>query len=104
MAAVRGLGREKPVLVVDLVLNWKAGAGHKLQVLRLRGDRFDPRKLDPSATGALAALRGLVDAILAASQATPLPNPAAVRGEPSFAGFADLASYEREVLCAESPR
>jgi membrane associated rhomboid family serine protease len=101
VAAVRGLGREKPVLVVDLVLNWRAGASARLHVLRLRGDRFDPRRLDPNASGALAALRGLVDTILAGSRAAALPDRSAVRGQPRFAEFADLAGYEREVLLAE---
>jgi membrane associated rhomboid family serine protease len=101
VAAVRGLGREKPVLVVDLVLNWKAGAEAALRVIRMRGDRFDPRRLDPAAASPLAALRGLVAAVLDGAQAAPLPDRAAALGEPRFAEFGDLASYEREVLCAQ---
>jgi membrane associated rhomboid family serine protease len=102
VAAVRGLGREKPVLVVDLALSWQAGAGAPLQVIRLRGDRFDPRRLDPAAASPLAALRGLVAKLIDGAGAAALPDRRAALGEPRFAEFADLASYEREVLCAES--
>lgn len=104
VAAVRGLGREKPVLVVDLALGWKAGAGAPLQVIRMRGDRFDPRRLDPSAESPLAALRGLVAKLLDGAGAAALPDRRAALGEPRFADFADLASYEREVLLAEAAR
>ena len=43
-AAVRGLSA-KSVLLVDLALNWNDAAGRPLQVVRLRSDRFDPRRL-----------------------------------------------------------
>jgi membrane associated rhomboid family serine protease len=104
VAAVRGLGREKPVLVVDLALGWKAGAGTPLQVIRMRGDRFDPRRLDPAAASPLAALRGLVAKLLDDAGAAALPDRRAALGEPRFADFADLASYEREVLLAAAAR
>jgi membrane associated rhomboid family serine protease len=95
LAAVRGLGA-KPVLLVDLLLGWRALEGGELRCVRLRSDRFDPRKL-ASATDALAALRAFVAQLVAATQATPLHA-----ADPARAGaltpFADLASYEREVL------
>jgi hypothetical protein len=69
----------------------------------MRGDRFDPRRLDPAAASPLAALRGLLAAVLDGAQAVALPDRAVVLGEPRFAEFPDLASYEREVLCAERP-
>jgi membrane associated rhomboid family serine protease len=48
VAGIQGLG-PKPVIVVDLVLNWMTTAKEKLRVVRLRTDQFDPRGLAPGA-------------------------------------------------------
>jgi hypothetical protein len=100
LAGVRGLSErnEKPVLIVDLLLS--AEAEPELQLLRLRSDRFDPRRLCvvPEASP-LKALRSFVTALATAAHAPLLPGPD-VAGEAPLHVFRDLASYEREVLHA----
>jgi hypothetical protein len=97
--AVQGLA-DKPVLVVDLALNWLAVPDEPLKVVRLRSDQFDPRAVMPGRDSALDALRSLLDALLSRSGATPLPGRDAALGNP-FASFGDLGSYGRDVLMVE---
>jgi len=101
VSAVSGLSA-RPVLLVDLVLNWMVLDGEPLKVIRLRSDRFDPVRLVPDAQpGArLDALKKLLARLLRASGATPLPDGEAARGEP-FASHADLDAYHREVLMVD---
>lgn len=103
VAAVHGI-TDKPVLVVDLVLNWNQTRETKLRVIRMRGDRFDPRRLVAPAGGgtALDAFRTLMGTLLDRSSATALPDRDSAVGIP-FASFEELALYERTVLMAESP-
>jgi membrane associated rhomboid family serine protease len=95
VVAVEGISA-KPVIVVDLLLNWSA-QDEPLRVIRLRGDRFDPCKLCAEPARPVDALRDIVDRLLAASEARPLPDLRSARGRP-FAGFASLEDYERDVL------
>jgi membrane associated rhomboid family serine protease len=95
LAAVRGLAA-KPVLVVDLLLGWGSLEGGELRCIRLRSDRFDPRKLAP-APDPLGALRAFVAQLVAKSGATPLGAADPARAD-ALTPFADAASYEREVL------
>jgi len=99
VGAVEGLG-SKPVLVVDLVSGWRRPPSEPLRIVRLRGDRFDPRKLVEGHDAPVDALRELVDRLLGETGADPLPDLRAARGRP-FAGFRDLASFECDVLGAE---
>jgi hypothetical protein len=99
VAAVEGLG-EKPVLVVDLVAGWRQPPEEALRIVRLRGDRFDPRKLVEGCASPVDAVRELVDRLLCESGAEPLPDLRAARGRP-FAGFRDLTSFEEDVLASE---
>lgn len=99
VAAVHGLG-EKPVLLIDLVLNWMTTADEKLRVIRLRGDRFDPRALVPGQSSPVAALRVLVETLLQRSDAAPLPDADSAAGHP-FAYFDELAVYHRTVLLVD---
>jgi membrane associated rhomboid family serine protease len=101
VVAVLGLA-EKPVLLVDLVLDWKAQAGNKLRVIRLRADRFDPRRLFPEVASPVDAMRRLVFQILTLSRGVPLPDADAARGMP-FASFPEVALYQRLVLLADGP-
>jgi hypothetical protein len=101
VAAVEGFG-PKPVLVVDLLAGWRKPAAEPLRIVRLRGDRFDPRKLVEGRASPVDALREFVDRLLAESGAQPLPDLRAARGRP-FAGFRDLAAFEQDVLMAEKP-
>ena len=101
VVAVQGLA-EKPVLLVDLVLDWKAPAGNRLRVIRLRADRFDPRRVIPNVSSPVDAMRQMVSVILSRSQGVPLPDADAARGMP-FASFEELALYQRLVLLADGP-
>jgi len=98
LAAVGGLGA-KPVLVLDLALDWQGPTGDALRLLRLRSDRFDPRKLVSDEPSPLAALLGFVGELMRRSDALALPHAAALRGDP-LASFDDLASYEEAVFGA----
>lgn len=100
VAAVQGIA-PKPVLVVDVVLNWKETREPKLRLIRMRGDRFDPRRVVRAET-ALEAFRTLVQTLLERATAVPLPDRESALGSP-FASFEELALYERTVLMAESP-
>jgi hypothetical protein len=101
VAAIQGLG-PKPVLIVDLVLDWKAAAGARLRVIRLRADKFDPRRVLPGVASPVDALRQMVATILTRSRGVPLPDAEAARGMP-FASFDALSLYQRLVLMAEGP-
>jgi membrane associated rhomboid family serine protease len=97
VAGVRDLGR-KPVLVLDLLLNWNDLDGEgPLQLVRLRSDRFDARRLAPGAPSQTEALRLVASLVLERSGATPLPDAESARGRP-FRVYEALAAYEREVL------
>jgi membrane associated rhomboid family serine protease len=95
--AVRGIG-SRPVLVVDLALNWNDAAGRPLQVVRLRSDRFDPRRLVEGAEKPLDALCRLVETLLDATGAAPLPDRDTVCGRPRFPVHESLEAYERDAL------
>jgi len=87
----------KPIVVIDLALDWADGGGGSLEVLRLRSDSFRARSLVGGEGSALEALRALLAQLLARSGAVPLPDGGSARGLP-FREFPDPSSYEREVL------
>lgn len=97
--AVHGLA-DKPVLVVDVVLNWLDVPDEPLKVIRLRSDGFDPRRVVSGKSSALDALRAMLDELIGRSGATPLPSRDNALGNP-FGSFADIASYDRSVLMCE---
>jgi membrane associated rhomboid family serine protease len=99
VAAVKGLS-SKPVLIIDLIVNWNDTGAGPLQLIRLRSDAFDVRKLIPQATRSIDAFRALQEQLLARTGAVPLPDRDAVRGRP-FRTFSDLDVYQREVLQVE---
>ena len=94
-AVVSGLGA-KPVVVIDLIVNWSA-AFDPIKVIRLRSDRFDPAQLVPGQPSQLDALCKMLSDMLEMSNAAPLPNAGAATGAP-FATFGDIESYNRTVL------
>ena len=98
IVAVSGLG-PRPVLVLDLVLNWTAGRQEPMKLVRLRSDRFDPFDYADGANP-LAALTAWVNELERESSATCLPSRDVLNG--SFARYASLAEYERQVLMALS--
>jgi hypothetical protein len=89
-----------PVIVVDVILNWRAGADEPLRLIRMRSDRFDPCQLVAEAPSPLDAVRQIVGTLLERSDALPLPDAKSARGLP-FASFVSLASYQRSVLSVE---
>jgi hypothetical protein len=95
-AGVSGLAA-RPVVLIDLLLNWSEVGEAPLRVLRLRSDHFDPSRLVPGNIGGLDGFRALLDALIDQSGATPLPDERRGRGRP-FARFDGLEHYEREVL------
>jgi membrane associated rhomboid family serine protease len=100
VAAVQGLG-PKPVIVVDMVLNWMTTAKEKLRVVRLRTDQFDPRSLVPGIDSPAEALRRFLAHVIVRAGATPLPDVASAEGRP-FATFPSLVDYQRTVLLVEA--
>jgi membrane associated rhomboid family serine protease len=99
VAGVQGMAA-KPVLLIDLLMNWSELGDGPLRTVRLRSDHFDPRALFPASGGGLDAFRALVAALIERTGATPLPDAASASGKP-FKMFPDLARYEREVLQVE---
>ena len=97
MAAVSGLGN-RPVLIVDVMLNGSDGVDEPMKLIRFRSDRFDPRRLEPDAANPLAALIAWVVRLQRGSNAICLPSRSILAGE--FARFDTLEAYEREILMA----
>jgi membrane associated rhomboid family serine protease len=95
LAAVRGLAA-KPVLVIDLLAGWRSLEGGELRCVRLRSDRFDPRKL-ASAPDPLSALRAFVAQLVERSGAAPLGAADPARAS-ALNPYADVATYQRELL------
>jgi hypothetical protein len=96
VGAVSGLSA-RPVLVVDLVLNWKADPAESFKLIRIKGNLFDPRALAPAAESPLQALKEIIGLIAERSGAECLPDSAAVAGDP-FRRFQSLAEYEQTIL------
>jgi len=99
VAAVAGLS-VRPVLVVDLVLNWNSRFDEPLKVIRIRGNQFDPLSLVPGAPSPLQALKDMIATISGRSGAESLPSEAALDGTP-FHRCEDLAQFESEILGVE---
>jgi membrane associated rhomboid family serine protease len=92
-------GQQRPYLVVDLLLDPPWSERTRLRVLRLTSTAFDPRKI-VGGPDALQAFRHLLDKVLNLSEAVPLPDPDAARGNP-FRTFSSIEEYQREVLGVE---
>jgi membrane associated rhomboid family serine protease len=99
VAAIQGRG-PKPVIHVDLVLNWMTTAKEQLRVVRLRTDQFDPRTLSPGVDSPADALRRFLARMIVSAGATPLPDAPSAQGRP-FATFPSLQDYQRTVLLVE---
>jgi hypothetical protein len=72
------------------------GGQRKLRVVRLESTRFDPRTV-VGGEDAMEAFRVLLEQILEASEAVPLPDPDGARGRP-FRSFPSLDAYQQKVL------
>ncbi len=87
----------KPVVMIDLLLNWTELSDMPLRSIRLRSDRFDPAHLIASTGSPTDNLRVFLAELLDRSGALPLPDAASVRGQP-FQVFKFLRAYQRRVL------
>jgi membrane associated rhomboid family serine protease len=96
--AVCGIARaaEKPVVLVDLLLDSPWGDRPRLRVIRMTSNSFDPRQL-VGGDDAMVAFRTFLDRLFEVSDAVPLPDPDAARGKP-FQSFSTIDAYEKEVL------
>jgi membrane associated rhomboid family serine protease len=95
---VGGVQREqqRPYLVVDLLLDPPWSERERLRTLRVLSTSFDPRKLT-GVDNSMAAFRRFLDEMLRISEAVPLPDPDAARGNP-FRMFSSVDAYQQEVL------
>jgi hypothetical protein len=88
---------EEPVLIIDLLLNWRTGKGDPLRAVRMRTDCFAPEELMPDESDPGSALRALLACLLEGSSAIPLPDPDGALGL-VVPVYQSLLEYEREVL------
>ncbi len=68
LGIVDGLG-ERPVAVIDLLLNGRDSEADVLQLVRLRSDRFDPRTLAPGNDAPMVAFGAIAMQVCSASGA-----------------------------------
>jgi len=96
--AVCGIARaaQKPVVLVDLLLDSPWGDRPKLRVIRMTSDTFDPRLLVGGDDG-MQAFQAWLNRLFEISEAVPLPDPDSARGKP-FRSFSTIEAYEKEVL------
>jgi membrane associated rhomboid family serine protease len=96
--AACGIARaaQKPVVLVDLLLDSPWGDRPRLRVIRMTSDTFDPRTI-VGGDDALKSFRRLLDRLFELSGAVPLPDPESARGNP-FRSFSTVDAYEKEVL------
>ena len=94
--AIRELGPQ-PVVLVDLVMNWNSDGSEPLQVVRMRGDGFDPRELVGDPGSVAQAYRVWLEQLIELTGAVPLPDPESARGRPMRV-FDEVAAYQDEVL------
>jgi hypothetical protein len=86
-----------PVVVIDLLLNWREENDPTLRVVRLRSDGFDPRMVIAAPPDEDEALRSFLSEILARSRAVHLPDPDGALGV-KVPAFDELELYQRQVL------
>ena len=92
VAGVGGFG-PRPIVIVDVFVTDPANPESGLGIYRLRGDRFDPRRLVPYEKDPMAALRSFLGQILERTQARPLPDPAGACANPVKV-FESLEAYQ----------
>lgn len=93
---------ELPVVLIDLILNWNDAGRGPLEVVRLRGDEFDPRTVVGDGVSHAEAYRAFLGELIGAASPVLLPNEESARGQ-RMRMFASVAAYEREVLDVELP-
>lgn len=96
VAALRDIA-SKPVVVVDLLLNWNELSDAPLRSIRLRSDQFDPARLIVTSGTPTENLQAFLAEVLRRTGALPLPDEAAAHGHP-FRAFKFLRGYQRRIL------
>jgi hypothetical protein len=99
-AGVLGIG-DQPVVIIDLIFNWNESDAGPLNIVRLRGDRFDPRSLIGDGVRMAEAYRVLLRELFRATDAQALPDANAAGGG-SMRVFESIDSYQRKVLEVDS--
>ena len=100
VVGVKGLTDSgKAVLILDLCMNWTGL--DDLQVVRMRSDAFDPRKLVTASDSPLKALRAFAALLVQRSRCVALPADSPP--DAPFRIFADPATYHLDVLNATLP-
>jgi hypothetical protein len=96
--AVCGIARaaQKPVVLIDLLLDSPWGDRPQLRVIRMTSETFDPRRLVGGDDG-MSAFQTFLDRLFVVSDAVPLPDPEAARGRP-FKSFSTIDEYQKEIL------
>jgi membrane associated rhomboid family serine protease len=96
VAALRDLA-SKPVVIIDLLLNWTELGEAPLRSIRLRSDHFDPRSLVEGNESPSESLRHFLAELAARSGTILLPDAGAAVGRP-FRVYKFLSAYHRRVL------
>lgn len=96
VAALRDVS-SKPVVVIDLLLNWNELGEAPLRSIRMRSDQFDPTRLLEARATPTENLQAFLEEILGRTGALALPDKGAAVGRP-FRAFKFLRGYQRRVL------
>jgi membrane associated rhomboid family serine protease len=97
IAGVGGLAA-KPIVIVDLLLSGPDPDDLPLEVVRLRGDQFDPRSLVAGETAPLPALRAFVGELLKRSGGAAIPSREILDPNARVQMFETVEEYQRDVL------
>ena len=96
VAEVAGIA-DVPVVVIDLLMDFRSDEDTPLRVVRLRADEFDPLALMPEEADSSGALQAFLSKLMEHTHAVPLPDPEAALGL-VVPHFDSLDAYEQQVL------
>ena len=72
---------ELPVLLIDLILNWKRADAEPLESIRLEGTALDPRTVVGDGVSLAEAYRAFLGEVIGASSPILLPSEEGARGQ-----------------------
>lgn len=72
---------ELPVLLIDLILNWKRADDEPLESIRLEGNALDPRTVVGDGVSLAEAYRAFLGEVIGASSPILLPSEESARGQ-----------------------
>jgi hypothetical protein len=96
VAEVAGIA-DVPVVVIDLLMDFRSDEDTPLRVVRMRADEFDPLALMPEEADSSGALQAFLSKLMEHTHAVPLPDPEAALGL-VVPHFDSLDAYEQQVL------